>query len=158
MNLVRRVLCHPVLALLFRLYIGGVFVAAGMNKIIYTGEFAHTIASYRLVPYWGVNLMAIWLPWFEFLAGAMLIAGLRVRPMALAIAGMLAWFCLAVGINLLRGTPIDCGCFSSMEDPMSVMTLLRDLLWLGMALHVYFFDRWLHLERSFSPKLKDLPQ
>lgn len=157
MSLVRRVLTHPFPALLFRVYVGGVFVYASMNKISYTGEFAETIASYQIVPYWAVNLMAVWLPWLELLCGILLAVGFRVRAMAMTIALLLCVFCLAIAINLVRGTPIGCGCFSSLEDDMSLMTLVRDLVWLAMVIHVFFFDKLLQLEKTFTPKIKDLP-
>ena len=64
-----RVFTHPLVALAFRLYLGGLFVYASLYKINYTAEFAETIASYQLVPYWGVNLLAVILPWIELISG-----------------------------------------------------------------------------------------
>jgi hypothetical protein len=42
-------------------------------------------------------------------------------------------------VTLLRGIPIGCGCFTSVEEPLGWGTLWRDLLWLAMTLQVYFF-------------------
>ena len=53
---IKAMLTHPYLALVLRLYIAGLFIYAGMVKINYTAEFAETIASYRMVPHWGVIL------------------------------------------------------------------------------------------------------
>lgn len=148
-------LTSPWLALAFRLYIGGVFIFASMNKVIYPAEFAETIASYQLVPYWGVNFSAAVLPWLEMVCGVLLVLGVRVKSAALIISLLLVAFTLAIAVNLARGTPIGCGCFSSLEDEMSLMTLLRDLIWLGMSLHVFFWDRIYQLERSFMVAFKE---
>ena len=155
MRTLRALLTSPWLALVFRLYVGGVFIYASMNKISYTAEFADTIASYQILPYWGVNLTAAALPWLELLSGAMLIIGVRAKAAALTIGAMLLVFCIAIAVNLLRGTPIGCGCFTSLEEDMSIMTLVRDLIWLCMTAHVYFYDTRFQLERRFLVALKE---
>ena len=147
---------HPVLGLLLRMYIGGVFIYASMYKINYPGEFAETIASYQLVPYWGVNLMALVMPWAELVSGILMVLGVRTKAAAAAIGGMLVMFSLAILITLLRGIPIGCGCFTSVEDPLGWGTFWRDLLWLGMTLQVYFFPSALQLEGRLIESLREV--
>ena len=147
---------HPYLALVFRLYIGGLFIYASMSKINYAAEFAESIANYQLVPFWAVNLMAVTLPWAELLCGLLLIIGVRAKAGAASLAALLVIFSAAISVSLLRGTPFGCGCFSSVDQPMQWTTVLLDLLWLGMALHVYFFDSAFHLEKSFTMAIKDI--
>jgi putative oxidoreductase len=142
-------------ALCFRFYLGGVFIYASMYKIGYPLEFAENIASYQLVPFWAVNLMAIVMPWTELICGILLVVGLRSKSAVAMIAGMLILFSLAILLSLARNIPIGCGCFHSMEEPMSWTTLTRDLLWLAMAIHVYRFDSAFRLERKFLINLKD---
>lgn len=144
------------LALALRIYLGGVFVYASVYKIGYAAEFAETIASYQIVPALAVNVTALVLPWVELICGALLVAGVRVRTVCAMLGGLLALFCVAVVVNLLRETPIDCGCFHSMEERMTWLTLVRDLVWLGMAVHVYFFDSPLALERRYRSSLKEI--
>lgn len=151
-NLIK-LLTHPWVALAFRLYIGGLFVYAAMYKINYVEEFGNTIASYRLVPYWAVNALAVFMPWTEIICGALLILGVRVRSSAAIIMAMLAAFTIAIFVNLLRGAPISCGCFHTIEDPISWWTILRDLTWLGMTLHVYRFDAVFQADQLFLGKL-----
>lgn len=148
-----KILTHPWPALLFRLYIAWIFVDAGMYKINYSAEFAESIASYRMVPYWGVNLMAVTLPWIELICGICMALGIRVKTMSLITAFLMLVFIIGVTVNLLRDSPISCGCFSTVGDTISVMTLLRDLIWLAMCLHIYYFDRLFHIKKiSFGLK------
>ncbi|MFZ7124727.1 MAG: MauE/DoxX family redox-associated membrane protein [Desulfobacterales bacterium] len=141
-------------ALVARVYIGGLFIYASLSKINYSAEFAEIIASYQMVPDWAVNFTAVTLPWAELICGILLIIGLRSKSAAVIIAGMLSVFSLAIAINLVRGTPIGCGCFSSLEAPMTWMTFLRDLFWLGLTIYIFRFDRLFHLERQFLPSIR----
>ena len=113
-------------------------------------EFAETIASYQLVPFWAVNLMALVMPWAELVSGILMVLGVRTKSAAAAIGGMLVMFSLAILITLLRGIPIGCGCFTSVEEPLGWGTLGRDLVWLIMALHVYFFPQPCSLKAGSS--------
>jgi putative oxidoreductase len=144
---------HSYAALAARLYIGGVFIYASLSKITYSAEFAEIIASYQMVPEWSVNLLAIILPWSELVCGGLLIIGLRSKSAVALLAGMLALFSLSIAINLARGTPIGCGCFSSLETPMTWTTLLRDLIWLAMTLYIYKFDKRFQIEKRFLPAI-----
>ena len=152
----KALITHPILGLLLRVYVGGVFIYASMYKINYPGEFAETIASYQLVPYWAVNFMALVMPWAELVSGILMVLGVRTKAAAAAIGGMLVMFSLAILITLLRGIPIGCGCFTSVEDPLGWGTFWRDLLWLGMTLQVYFFPSALQLEGRLIESLREV--
>lgn len=156
LNLAKKVLTNKYLALAFRLYLGGLFVYASIYKINYTGEFAESIAAYQIVPYWAVNVMAIVMSWTELLCGALLIVGIRSKSAVCMIGGLLALFAAAVVLTLVRNIPIGCGCFSSTEPPMSWLTVLRDLAWLALAVHVYYFDSALQLERKFLIRISEI--
>jgi putative oxidoreductase len=153
---VKELVTHPVLGFLLRVYVGGVFIYASMYKINYPGEFAETIASYQLVPFWAVNPMALIMPWAELVSGILMVLGIRTKSAAAMIGGLLAVFSAAILITLLRGIPIGCGCFTSVEDPLGWDTLLRDLIWLAMTLHVYFFPSALQLEGRVFRSLQEV--
>jgi len=156
LRFIKKILTHPYLALIFRLYIGGLFIYASMYKINYTAEFAETIASYGLVPYWTVNILAVVLPWVELVSGILLLIGVRARSATVIILTMLVLFTASITISLLRGDPISCGCFHTIGEKISWWTLLRDFLWLVMGVHIFFYDRAFHLERRFSWILKEV--
>ena len=129
-----------------RWYLGVLFVGACLHKIAEPASFALDIATYDILPLVAVNLVAIVLPWIELYAAAMLIAGWRVRASSLIVAAMMLVFLAALCIALARGLDMSCGCFASQgaeEDPISRMTVLRDIAWLGLALFVVVFDRGL---------------
>ncbi len=146
---------HPWVGLLLRVYVGGIFIYASMYKINFPSEFAETIASYQLLPFWAVNLTALVMPWVELVSGVLMVLGIRTKSAAAVVGGMLVLFSVVILVTLLRGIPIGCGCFTSVEDPLGWGTLGRDLLWLAMTLQVYFFPSALQLEgRVF----KSLPE
>jgi uncharacterized membrane protein YphA (DoxX/SURF4 family) len=134
------------LAVPARWYLGALFVGACLHKIAEPGSFALDVATYEILPLLLVNLVAITLPWVELSAGAMLLVGWRVRPAALLVAGMMIVFLAALIIALARGLDMSCGCFASQgaeEDPISRLTVLRDLGWLGLSIFVLVCDRGL---------------
>lgn len=130
-----------------RWYLGVLFIGACLHKIAHPGAFALDIATYDILPLALVNLSAITLPWAELAAGVMLLAGHRTRAAGWMISGMMVVFLVALSIALARGMDMSCGCFASQgavdEDPISRLTVLRDLVWLVMAVFVTVFDRGL---------------
>lgn len=151
-----KVITHPGIALLVRLYLGGLFIYASLNKIIYPTEFSDNIAAYLLVPFWLVNPLAIFLPWIELVSGVCLVTGIRVRASAAIITILMGVFTIAVVMVLVKEIPIDCGCFQNVGDPVSWKTVVRDLVWLAMGLYVFRYDRLVHLDRLFMIRPGDL--
>lgn len=90
-----------------------VFLAAAFPKIRDPHAFAEAIYRYHLLDHDWINVLAVYLPWFEAACGVALLAAPRLRRGALlGIAGMLLVFTSAIAINVHRGVNIDCGCFS----------------------------------------------
>jgi uncharacterized membrane protein YphA (DoxX/SURF4 family) len=132
------------LAVPARWYLGVLFVGACLHKIAEPASFALDVATYDILPLALVNLVAITLPWVELAAGSMLIVGWRVRSASLLVAVMMGVFLAALLVALARGLDMSCGCFASQgaeEDPISWLTVLRDLAWLGLSVVVYVWDR-----------------
>ena len=72
------------------------FGLAGLAKLANLDAFTRAVANYRLLP----------------AAGALPLAGVATRLVALALAALLLAFAAAVAVNLRRGRRIDCGCFT----------------------------------------------
>jgi uncharacterized membrane protein YphA (DoxX/SURF4 family) len=129
------------LSLFLRYYLGFLFIAVGASKISHPSVFAETLSSYEIIPYWCVNLIAIALPWIELVCGVLLIFGLGKREAAVIISILLFTFAAAILINLIRGSTINCGCFSNLGDRISWWDIPRDLLWALFAFQIFLFDR-----------------
>jgi len=74
----------------------------------------------------------------------MLIVGFRARSGAVMVIGMLSMFTVALVLALVKGLDVSCGCFASQtmeEDPITWMTLFRDLMWILLAVYVLIFYR-----------------
>ena len=141
------------LSIPLRIYLGLVFILAAVYKIADPYSFGLSIATYDILPLSLINLMAVMLPWVEVLVGVTLIIGLWTRASALAIAGMMIMFIIAVLIALSKDLHMSCGCFASAEagEEISSGTVVRDLLWLAGAAYVLVVDDGrFGLDRFFS--------
>jgi uncharacterized membrane protein YphA (DoxX/SURF4 family) len=137
----RRVLTSGYLALALRLCVGGFFLYASMSKIPYPAQFAEATADYRLVPYWLLNPVAVFLPWVEFICGLFLVIGFTSRASAVLIGLLLVMFNIMVLINMYWGAPISCGCYDTVGEPIGWKKIFENIVLLIFTIHVYYFDR-----------------
>ena len=116
-------------------------------------QFADAINNYRVLPYFLVNANALALPWVEFLFGAFLVAGFRVRAASLATTIMMAVFLAAIISAWARGIDITCGCFGTGagDVPISWHEVVRDSLFLLLSL-------WVLLRRPMPRPARVIPR
>jgi putative oxidoreductase len=89
----------------------GLFLWAGLVKIISPGEFAQTISDYALLPISSVHLFAIVYPWWEVAAGSAVLLKAWRQAGAMLLIGLSSLNLLALLTVVIRGLNIDCGCF-----------------------------------------------
>jgi uncharacterized membrane protein YphA (DoxX/SURF4 family) len=132
------------LLVLGRFTLGALFVYAAYAKLHFNGGwhfgdyglfFAMAVDSYRMLPFWTVQLLAQWLPWFELALGALLVSGLALRWVGAATSGLLLVFIGAMVRAKILGLEINCGCFGNNEK-LGALTILRDSSLLVLALAV----------------------
>jgi len=122
-------LSHPWLTVRVQIALGAIFVVAALPKVLDPPSFAHMIYNYRLVPGAAVNALALVMPWVEILVGLALILGVWPREAA-ALAGLLLLvFIAAIGLNLVRGHAVDCGCFDVHSAGKSREELVSEMRW-----------------------------
>lgn len=148
MTVIGRALAYRWVLLIARIALGIVFVYAGILKMQTPLNFADSIASFRILPTEMINIVAMTLPMFEILVGALLFAGWQKRPACLAVVILTVVFGVALVSALARGIMADCGCFGGGAPSVGKMwfSLGRDLLIGAVALLLYsrsraFIDR-----------------
>ena len=126
--------------LVLRVLLGGVLVYAGVLKMGSPQLFADSIASFRLLPGFLINPVALGLPVLEILIGLTLLSGRWQRPGAFCALVLCLGFLFALGSAAARGLTVNCGCFGN--DPLSgnshlPTAIARDLALLGAAAFLY---------------------
>ena len=117
-------------SLIAGMFVGCLFILAAVPKILDPLSFAKIIFHYNVLPEFLVNLVAIYLPWLEFVCGVVIILIPRWRvATGLLIAGMLLVFTLGMGSVLARELDITCGCFStsSAGEAISLINIVRNI-------------------------------
>jgi uncharacterized membrane protein YphA (DoxX/SURF4 family) len=123
-----------------RLAIGVIFIASSISKLLQPYDFLASVYSYELV---GSNIgvaIAIVLSWLELFVGICLVGGIFVKGAILASIGMCAMFSLVLASALWRGLEISCGCFSSSaQNIISYWTLIRAVVLLLVCVAIYIY-------------------
>lgn len=120
---------------LFRVGIGGFFIASSLFKIESPKEFAVLMAQYQFFPALGLeflnNIFALMYPQLEFWFGLALIISPFTKEAALVIFLMFISFIIALSWAIFHDLGITCGCFNieGAQDKNETWTsLIRDLI------------------------------
>ena len=141
-NKLKPLLESPLVQLLARFILGGIFIYASFHKIFNPVQFAQIIENYQLFPQFSIHLIAIILPWIELIAGLFLVTGHMEKGSAMILSSLLVMFIIAIGINIIRGLDFDCGCFtSSGKGDAPISLLIRDFFILIPGTVILLFSR-----------------
>jgi putative oxidoreductase len=138
----------PYLSIFCRILLGMIFIQFALSKILRPAVFAMNVVDYQLMPFWGVNLWALILPWAELVAGLFLILGIRTRTAAIFIGGMNVMFIVGLVNAILQGYPINCGCVGETGEPVNWWKVLKNVAMLLMTVQIFLYDRFFVLDRG----------
>lgn len=139
-----------------RLFLGGLFLAAGVSKVGAPLQMLANIYAYQIViPDWVANTIAHTLPWMEILLGIGLIAGLWLPVTVGWTAAMLCVFTIMTAQAWWRGLEIDCGCIdlSTLHPALAALSTpggatLRNIVLLALCAVLFRMTRGLSGRRS----------
>lgn len=113
---------------LLRIFLGGYFINAGINKVLDPVAFLKAVRLYDMLPETPaifLNSTAVVLPWMEIVCGVALVFGLFRRGAGALIALMLCLFTPAIFLRALAvmheegisffAVAFDCGCGTGHE-------------------------------------------
>jgi uncharacterized membrane protein YphA (DoxX/SURF4 family) len=113
MNMFDKILKNPWFVAVVSIVLGYTFVFSSFHKTEEPLDFAKVLFNYHILPGEVINIIAIYMPWFEVVAGLALISAYLRRGAALGIALLCVVFILVLGFNIYRGHPTVCGCFGT---------------------------------------------
>jgi uncharacterized membrane protein YphA (DoxX/SURF4 family) len=145
--------CNQVKALIVRIILAGLFIYAGMIKLMQPDTFLADIESYRMMPYSLAWMVAFYLPPLEILCGLGLLVPKFRKPSAVILLLLMIVFIIAISVAWTRGLNIACGCFgTSTEEATNYPWLIvRDLLRAGGLAFVLWWKR-LKLDGVICPE------
>ncbi len=143
-GLLRRTKFLLPLTTLARLFFGGVFIYASIDKISFPYEFARIVKSFEILSPSLSTVFAYILPWIELVLGILIVVGFSTRNAAAILSFFLIVFTSAIIIKSINGTLENCGCFSTSQQgvspPLSVL-LARNIGLLLLGAYLIFFKR-----------------
>jgi len=140
-QMLKLILWNKITALVFRVFVGGVFVYASIDKIIHPGQFADMVYNYRMLPYFIINFFAVILPWIELVIGLCLILGPFSDAASAVTGALLIMFIISSAAALVRGLDISCGCFTTSGEGARAgwEVIITNIFLISMLAQSFFF-------------------
>jgi putative oxidoreductase len=91
--------------------VGGIFIYAGVIKMLDPVQFANDIDNYKTLPWFFSVRLAFYLPWLEIFCGLAVIFRFLYRGGLSTLMALIALFIAATIAARARGLDITCGCF-----------------------------------------------
>ncbi len=124
-----------------RVFLGGLFLYAGLIKASSSAQFALALVPFTFVPSEWLGLLALLLPIAEIAAGGLILLPWTKQWGAGLILVLSLIFATALGWALANGIIVSCACFGQDETPSAakmIAALVRDLLIIAAAAAVLF--------------------
>jgi uncharacterized membrane protein YphA (DoxX/SURF4 family) len=126
--------------------VAGIFVYAGVLKVLDPVQFANDIDNYKILP-WPISVaLAFYLPWLEIFCGFALVVRFLYRGALSILTALILTFTLATVAAKVRGLDITCGCFGHASQNWSFPAHLATNLGILAALLVLWVS-----DRSLKP-------
>lgn len=103
-------------SVVFRLFIGGLFIVSGLLKIN-IHLTALSVIEFGIEDYSLARNLAIAMIIGEITAGLMLVLGIKEKLAALGLFSLLVVFIVGISHAWYMGWDLNCGCFGYGEDP-----------------------------------------
>lgn len=110
------------------LLLGLIFLTSSVPKLRNPKGFVLTVLAYDILPPTASRLYARLLPPAELFLALLLLTGTALGVAAVLAASLLASFVVAIGVNLVRGRELGCGCFGARERKVGPGLLLQDVV------------------------------
>jgi putative oxidoreductase len=124
------------------LIVGGIFIYAGVLKMLSPVRFASDIDNYKILP-WTIGVaLAFYLPWLEILCGVALVLRLLYRGALSILTALILVFTFATVAAKVRGLDITCGCFGHASQHWSFAAhIATNFAILAALLALWFSNR-----------------
>jgi putative oxidoreductase len=124
------------------LIVGGIFIYAGVLKVLDPVRFAGDIDNYKILPWTIAVGLAFYLPWLEIFCGLALIARRLYLGGLSILTGLVAVFLVATVAAKVRGLDITCGCFGHASQHWNFPAHLGlDLVLFGLVIFLLCASR-----------------
>ena len=127
------------------LIVGGIFVYAGVLKVLDPVQFGLDIDNYKTLPWFMSVRLAFYLPWLEIFCGLALISRFLYRGGLSILTTLIFVFIGATIAARVRGLDITCGCFGHASEhwsfPRHMAVDLSILVALAVLLSVELMKR-----------------
>src|SRR5437588_952277 len=136
------------------LVVGGIFIYAGVIKVLDPVQFANDIDNYKTLPWFVSVRLAFYLPWLEIFCGLAVVFRLLYGGGLSILTGLIFVFTGATVAAKARGLDLTCGCLGHASQHWSfsqhiavdvvlfaalVTALIREEL--GLNLSFQFFGK-----------------
>jgi uncharacterized membrane protein YphA (DoxX/SURF4 family) len=124
------------------LIVGGLFIYAGVIKVLEPIRFGHDIDNYKILP-WSVAVrLAFYLPWLEIFCGLAVVLRVFYRGGLSILTALVFVFIAAAIAAKSRGLDITCGCFGHASKNWSFSRhLVVDLALLATLVALWIWSR-----------------